>query len=494
MPMDTLTSETMTQDRPHEASAGSIQLTARQHIGRYQIDRFLRRTATGWIFACHDPNLKRPVAVKVVDPELPPNLRTRMVRRFKTEVRVLGRLKHPNVVAIYDAGMDGKWPFLAMELCTGPTLAGLMRRKPRMSFVLASRLVGQLARALDYLHENQVVHRNLNPANILLHNNDVKIIDFSLVRDLTGPRNTYPGQVFGTTGFMSPEQARGERPDAASDRYALAALLFTMLTGAPLTEDPEAIVLEPPRITALCPEYPPALDGFFAKALAPNAAARFSSGEALREALEGIDLTGQSPETAGMSKLPSPPMSLAAPLPSPPMEMPAPPLFPGLPEPQGSASVPTSPVSPVFSKALQGSPVHSQRNAVGGKRSEKDGRDARVGAAQSAPAPWPDRRPKAVKIAAKNSNNKSIGEIRRIDAPEWQGQLHANARQALATRSGSYGGVSFRCTDTGERPARRETRTKDSSKYDRLQNTLQELFLLAILAAAAWYYYNFHMG
>src|SRR5688500_1708532 len=132
-------------DRGARASAPS-------RIGRYQIIRSVGRGAYGRVYACHDPVLEREVAVKVISAGLPEEVRDEMLQRFQSEARISGRLNHPGVVGVYDAGLEGEMPFVAMELCSGPSLEHLLRLAGRLPAGQAIWAVRQLADALDYVH------------------------------------------------------------------------------------------------------------------------------------------------------------------------------------------------------------------------------------------------------------------------------------------------------------------------------------------------------
>ena len=195
----------------------------------------------GEVYRAHDARLDREVAIKVLpasysaDPD--------RLRRFEQEARAAGRLNHPNVMAIYDIGTHEGAPYVVAELLEGATLreklsTGAIPTRKAVDYAL------QIARGLGAAHEKGIVHRDLKPENVFVTNDGrVKILDFGLAKlsrpETSSPlteaptetRGTEPGSVFGTVGYMSPEQIRGQPADARSDIFAFGAVLYELLSG-----------------------------------------------------------------------------------------------------------------------------------------------------------------------------------------------------------------------------------------------------------------------
>jgi len=264
-----------------------------RRFGRYQVNRLLGAGTFGKVYAAHDPLLDRPVALKVVQPDLDAHLKRTCLDRFRVELRVFGRVTHPHVVSVFDACLTGETPFLVMELCSGPTLSRWRARYPKASPGQAAAIFHQAALALDHIHAMGIVHRDIKPSNFLFHHKKLKLTDFGIARADFIPFEEPPG-IHGTPGYMPPEQYAGEGVTARSDLFALAAVLYELLTGqVPFPGDPTSITYarvfeEPPSALAVAPDLPPDFDDFFAQALAPNPEDRFPSAADMVAALARI--------------------------------------------------------------------------------------------------------------------------------------------------------------------------------------------------------------
>ena len=198
-------------------------------LGPYQILERIGHGGMAYVFRAYHPALDRQVAIKVL-PELYAD-DDGYLQRFQQEARSVARLKHPNIVEVFDFGFEEGLPFLVLELVEGGTLAD--RLGAPMPLQEAIRILGQVASALDYAHGQGVIHRDLKPSNILLHKNGTAVLgDFGLAK-LVGSlrRLTSSGTVMGTPEYMSPEQAGDEQVGPASDFYSLAVVAYEMLTG-----------------------------------------------------------------------------------------------------------------------------------------------------------------------------------------------------------------------------------------------------------------------
>ncbi len=289
-----------------------------ERIGRYRVVGEIGRGAMGRVYLALDPNLERRVALKVMwpgtgeDPEETEELR----QRFLLEARAAGRLAHPGIVAVHDAGTDPDTglPYLAMELVEGESLEGMLRRVGRLPALLAVDLAARVARALGYAHARGIVHRDVKPANILLADDGAaKIADFGIAK-LGGLGVTRAGRVLGSPFFMSPEQVRGLAVDGRSDLFSLGGVLYRALTGElPFPGDGlvtvafKVVEVDPrPIDTAL--GLPQELLEVLARAMAKNPGQRYGTAEEMAGALEAVahSLAGPAHASAGIERPASP--------------------------------------------------------------------------------------------------------------------------------------------------------------------------------------------
>jgi serine/threonine-protein kinase len=241
--------------------------------GRYRLGELLGAGGMSIVYRATDLRLGREVAVKV----LPPNLAADalVARRFGAEARRVAAIAHPNLVTIHDVGDDLGDPYYVMEIIEGETMEQLLRRESRLAPAAATRIVSQVAGALDALHAERLIHRDVKPANILLAiDGDAHLADFGLVRgELDGM--TAPGIAVGTLSYLAPELLRGESAGPASDAYALAAVAYRALTGTlPYAARTIADLVEaqrgrPAPMSSLQPELAPAMNAVVMAALGP---------------------------------------------------------------------------------------------------------------------------------------------------------------------------------------------------------------------------------
>jgi len=203
-------------------------------LGRYEVIKELGKGAMGTVFLGKDPKINRQVAIKTLrfdDEDLEPDDKKALRERFFREAESAGRLTHPNIVNIFDAGEDQDINFIAMELLDGYDLkewCGKGKMRPVKDVLDA---VAKVADGLDYAHTQGIVHRDIKPANImLLKNGVVKITDFGIAR-ITDQSKTATGTVMGTPSYMSPEQLAGKKVDGRSDLFSLGVALYEFLTG-----------------------------------------------------------------------------------------------------------------------------------------------------------------------------------------------------------------------------------------------------------------------
>lgn len=185
----------------------------------------------GEVWAATDEVLERRVAIKVTHPRA---LQQQAVaERFKAEAKYAAQLSHPNIVEVFDFGVDDGLTFLVMEFIDGPTLAALLADKGQLEADEVRTVLRQLTGALSRAHEHGIIHRDLKPANVIISRDGyAKLMDFGIAKDVEVQGHTLPGEVLGTTYYISPEQALGETVTQKSDLYALGVLGHELLTGA----------------------------------------------------------------------------------------------------------------------------------------------------------------------------------------------------------------------------------------------------------------------
>jgi len=203
------------------------------YSGRYRVTHLIARGGMAQVYRAQDLMLNRPVALKVLYPEL--SVDPTFVERFRREAQAAANLSHPNIVPVFDWGEENGTYFIVMELVEGTSLAGLLREHRTMSPHRSAELVAQVAAALAQAHRSGVVHRDVKPGNILLtEDGQVKVTDFGIAQAVSTEDNlTAAGSVMGTATYFSPEQAEGAAVDGRSDVYSLGVVLYELLAGRP---------------------------------------------------------------------------------------------------------------------------------------------------------------------------------------------------------------------------------------------------------------------
>jgi serine/threonine-protein kinase len=205
---------------------------ARPTLGRYEILKELGQGAMGTVYLGNDPNIDREVAIKTINyAEINAEELTEVKSRFFREAQAAGKLSHPNIVTIYDVGEDHDMAYIAMELLQGKDLTYFCNHNNQLPINRILQIITQVAEALGYAHNQDVVHRDIKPANIILMQNDqVKVADFGIAR-VVSTSKTQTGIIFGSPGYMSPEQVAGKRVDGRSDLFSMGIVFYELLTG-----------------------------------------------------------------------------------------------------------------------------------------------------------------------------------------------------------------------------------------------------------------------
>lgn len=265
-----------------------------EKIGRFKILGELGRGGMAVVYKAYDPNINRPLAIKVLLEERCANKEYRS--RFLAEAKAAGLLSHPNIVTIYDIGEVNDRPYIVMELLEGESLDDYMKSTPNRSRLEDLAIGIQLAKALHYAHSRRVIHRDIKPSNIIRakDSNNIKITDFGIahVEDPEQTRHTMMGEVLGTPQYMSPEQALGRQVDARSDLYSVGVVLYQLMTGKkPFGGDTTATLLlqitttEPVPIDQIVPGIPRSVKLIVERLLRKDPEKRFQNGRDLTDAL-----------------------------------------------------------------------------------------------------------------------------------------------------------------------------------------------------------------
>ena len=259
---------------------------------RYHLESELGHGGMGVVYRARDLALNRMVAVKVLPPEF--TLDEQFLLRFNHEVLNVARLDHPNIVSIYDVGQDANIHFYIMQMVEGGDLHSEILRRGRFSLQETIQIINQVSVALDYAHEQGIVHRDIKPDNILLdRKGSPRVVDFGIAKTIEGTRMT--GGMIGTPEYMSPEQARGEALDGRADQYALAIVAYEMLTGTtPFRSDTAQawslvnahITIQPPDPRQWIADLPDYVANSLMQALAKAPASRFATCAQFAAALE----------------------------------------------------------------------------------------------------------------------------------------------------------------------------------------------------------------
>ena len=264
-------------------------------LGRYQVEKELGKGAMGVVYLGKDPKIGRMVAIKTMAlaQEFEPDELNDVKERFFREAETAGRLSHPNIVAIYDAGEEHDLAYIAMELIKGYDLTKHIKPDTLLPVGDVVQIIARAAQALDYAHANNVVHRDIKPANMMLvaETKALKLMDFGIAR-IAGSSKTKTGMVLGTPSYMSPEQLSGKKVDGRSDLFSLGVTLYQMLTGQlPFHADSMASLMfkianeAHAPLLSVTPTLPPSLEPIIAKVLQKDYEQRYQRGSELADDL-----------------------------------------------------------------------------------------------------------------------------------------------------------------------------------------------------------------
>jgi eukaryotic-like serine/threonine-protein kinase len=288
-------------------------------LGRYEIIRELGRGAMGIVYLGKDPKINRQVAVKTLrfEDETDDEQIKSTKERFFREAESAGNLTHPNIIRIFDAGEDQDVAYIAMELLEGGDLKKYCEKSNLLPLETALEYVAKIADALDFAHQQGVVHRDIKPGNImLLKDNTLRITDFGIAR-IQATSKTATGAVLGTPAYMSPEQVNGKKVDGRADIFSLGVTLYELLTGEkPFQADSIAALLfrianvDAPNPREHKSEIPDAIIPILNKALAKSPDERYQTGadmaQDLRDFLKKVKSGDNTPQMSpGLLPLPT---------------------------------------------------------------------------------------------------------------------------------------------------------------------------------------------
>ncbi|AWX57057.1 MULTISPECIES: Stk1 family PASTA domain-containing Ser/Thr kinase [Brevibacillus] len=260
--------------------------------GRYQIESRVGGGGMAIVYKAKDLILNRPVAVKVLRSQFGTD--EDFVNRFRREAQAVASLSHPNVVGVYDVGQEGDTHYMVMEYIEGYTLKEVIIQRGALPVEEAVRIAEQICDALDHAHQNQIIHRDIKPHNIMIGKNGrVKVTDFGIARAVTSATITHTNAMLGSVHYFSPEQARGGITGEKSDIYSLGIVLYEMVTGElPFSGDsPISVALkhlqEPlPEPRQVNPAIPQSVENVILKALVKDPFLRYASASEMLEDLE----------------------------------------------------------------------------------------------------------------------------------------------------------------------------------------------------------------
>lgn len=421
----------MPTNTPYAAALARLKMIP-QTLGRYQIIAELGRGAMGTVYHGMDPTIERPVALKVLNADLPDESLEEIKSRFLREAKSAGRLNHPNIVTVYEFGEAGGTAFIAMEFLEGRSLLQLLRGE-RLPFAGIAALIAQIADALDYAHRFGVVHRDVKPANIMVSPQGVaKITDFGIAH-LQSSAMTNAGAMLGSPRYMAPEHVLGKKIDGRADIFSLGTVLYEMLAkrtpfeigdSSTIFSLMQRIVTDPaPPLAETAPDAPPAFQLILSRALAKKPEDRYQRAGEFAEDLRNFE--SLRPPATMPAAVPRAPVMAAAAQPAATPPQPA--------SLTNSSQTAWSRAAAFLGKkkpmaitppvALQGSPVQAAPAAV-----------PPAPAAAVAPAPQPVSRFAAAREKSIDSGNTLLGDLESVgrNLDEMQQKFAEEEAQAMA--------------------------------------------------------------
>lgn len=287
---------------PVEAYPQSDPLVGAVLDGRYRVDAPIATGGMSTVYRGLDIRLDRPVALKVMDPRYAGD--EQFLTRFQREARAVARLKDPGLVAVYDQGIDGQYPFLVMELVEGGTLRELLRERGPMPPHAAAAVLAPVLSGLAVAHKAGLVHRDVKPENVLISDDgEVKIADFGLVRAVAEANITSTSVILGTAAYLSPEQVGTGNAGPRSDVYSVGVMAFELLTGVTPFAGDSALAVAYQRMDNDVPPpgsvisgVPPQFDDLVLRATARDPAGRYA---------DALDMGADLAEIAEELRLPA---------------------------------------------------------------------------------------------------------------------------------------------------------------------------------------------
>jgi eukaryotic-like serine/threonine-protein kinase len=260
--------------------------------GRYQVIERIGGGGMALVYRAHDILLNRNVAIKVLRSQFVHD--EEFIRRFRREAQSAASLSHPNVVSIYDVGQEDEIHYIVMEYVEGKNLNEIIKERAPLQVDESVRIASQICDALDHAHQNQIIHRDIKPHNILIgRNGRVKVTDFGIARAVTSTTITQTGSVVGSVHYFSPEHAKGVTAGEKSDLYSLGIVLYQMLTGSLpfLGESPISVALkhlqeefeEPRQLNSLIPQ---SVENVILRSMRKNPEERYHSAKEMLQDLE----------------------------------------------------------------------------------------------------------------------------------------------------------------------------------------------------------------
>ncbi len=263
-------------------------------LGRYEIDCELGRGAMGIVYLGHDPKISRQVAIKTLSyAQFPPSEIDEVKARFFREAEAAGRLNHPNIVTVYDVGEEPDLAFIAMDYVNGEPLSAYTKPGELLDVEEVYWLVAEVANALGYAHEQNIIHRDIKPSNIMYdpEKQEVKVADFGIAR-IADNSSTRTGDIIGSPLYMSPEQLKGEKVNGQTDIFSLGVTFYQLLCGQlPFKGDTlasltyEIIHSKYPSVAEINPDLPASAQRIISKALHKKPDKRFESAYQFAEVL-----------------------------------------------------------------------------------------------------------------------------------------------------------------------------------------------------------------